>query len=122
MAWLVCQPSLPGTENSCLRALEAGPAAAMPATVRTSQKATTMRLWARTHRVSEDMATSGRGGIESVNHLYHKRFVVRNIFMNVDALRPAAAWAPRQRARVPAVVERPARRRPFRRGARAARP
>ena len=32
----------------------AGPAAAMPAIVSTIQVMTTMRLWARTQRVSED--------------------------------------------------------------------
>ena len=59
MAWksrLICsfvtQPSLPGTEIFCLRALVADPAEAIPTRVRTTQKTTTMRLWARTQRVS----------------------------------------------------------------------
>ncbi len=49
---LVTQPSLPGTENFCLSALVADPAEAMPTRVRTTQKMTTMRLCARTQRVS----------------------------------------------------------------------
>src|SRR5215207_3048846 len=54
MATLVSQPSLSGTENSGFSASVAGPAAAAPATVRTIHAATTMRLCARTQRVSVD--------------------------------------------------------------------
>src|SRR3954469_12232595 len=79
MATLACQPSLPGTENSCLSAREAGPAAAMPATVATTQKATTMRWGARTQRVSEDTATSENRSPEGFNHLYHKRLTPRKM-------------------------------------------
>ena len=60
IARLVFQPSLPGTEKRCFSALVAGPAAAIPATVRTSQKTTTVRLCERTQRVSEDMG----GGLQ----------------------------------------------------------
>src|SRR3982751_5033902 len=54
MATLVSHPSLPGTENFWSSAFEAGPAAAMPATVSTIQAMTTVRLWASTQRVSDD--------------------------------------------------------------------
>ena len=54
IATFVSQPSLLGTENSGSSASVAGPAAAMPAMVRTTQVSTTVRLCARTQRVSED--------------------------------------------------------------------
>jgi hypothetical protein len=54
MATFVSQPSLPGTENSGSSASDAGPAAAIPTTVRTIQIPTTERLLARTQRVSDD--------------------------------------------------------------------
>jgi hypothetical protein len=53
--WLVTQPSLPGTENFCFSALLAVPEEAMPTRVSTTQKMTTVRLWARTQRVSDAM-------------------------------------------------------------------
>src|SRR5918996_978262 len=54
IATLVSQPSFSGTENSWSSASEAGPAAITPAIVKTVQPRTTVRLWARTQRVSED--------------------------------------------------------------------
>ena len=50
----VSQPSLLGTENSGSSASVAGPDAATPAMVSTTQASTTVRLCARTQRVSED--------------------------------------------------------------------
>ena len=54
----------------------AGPAAAMPAIVRTIQKMTTVRLWARTQRVSEDTALPPglreRRIVPRRNNLYHE--------------------------------------------------
>ena len=55
---LVSQPSLLGTENSGSSASVAGPDAATPAIVRTTQASTTVRLCARTQRVSEDNGTT----------------------------------------------------------------
>ena len=52
ICWFVTQPSFPGTENFCLSALVAEPAEAMPISVSRTQKTTTMRLCARTQRVS----------------------------------------------------------------------
>src|SRR5687767_5531924 len=51
MSTFVSQPSLPGTENSAFSASDAGPAAAMPARVRTIQTEVTIFLWASTQRV-----------------------------------------------------------------------
>ena len=60
IAMLVSQPSLPGTENFWSRAFVAEFADAIPTSVSTSQKTATVRLCARTQRVTEDMtATSG---------------------------------------------------------------
>ena len=56
ICWFVTQPSLPGTENFCLRALVAGPAEAMPTSVRITQKMTTTRLCASTQRVMRVIA------------------------------------------------------------------
>src|SRR5215208_921515 len=58
MSTFVSQPSLFGTENSGSRASVAGPAAMRPAMVRTTQVSTTVRLCARTQRVSEDKTTT----------------------------------------------------------------
>src|SRR3954447_26280871 len=60
----VSHPSLPGTVNFWSMALLAGPAAAMPATVSTIQATATIRLCARTQRVSDDTFASpiGRSG------------------------------------------------------------
>ena len=54
IVWFVSQPSLLGTENSGSSASVAGPAATTPAMVRKIQPRTTVRLCARTQRVSED--------------------------------------------------------------------
>src|SRR3954447_26349804 len=56
IATFVSQPSLLGTENSGSSARDAGPAAAKPAIVRTTQAAATSRLWASTQRVRDDIA------------------------------------------------------------------
>jgi hypothetical protein len=58
------QPSLPGTENFWFIALLAGPDAAPPTSVSTTQKPITKRLWRRTHDVM----------LVTMNDLYHKRF------------------------------------------------
>src|ERR687886_323853 len=67
---LVSQPSLPGTVNFWFMALVAGPAAAMPAMVRTIQPRTTIRLWASTHRVSDGnfFSCNSGGEGESARH------------------------------------------------------
>ena len=77
MSTLVSQPSLLGTENSGSSAFVAGPAAAMPAIVRTIQAITTVRLWARTQRVSEDNGVTSAGcereeSFHERNNLYHE--------------------------------------------------
>ena len=54
IAWFVSHPSLLGTENFWLSAFDAGPAAAIPAIVSRIQLMTTVLLWARTQRVSDD--------------------------------------------------------------------
>jgi hypothetical protein len=64
---------LSGTENSGSSASVAGPEAAMPAIVSTIQLTATMRLWARTQRVSEDTGFTSQF-VGDGNVLYHKRF------------------------------------------------
>ena len=54
IAWFVSHPSLLGTENFWLSARLAGPAAAIPAIVSRIQLMTTIFLWAKTQRVSDD--------------------------------------------------------------------
>jgi hypothetical protein len=53
IASFVSHPSLLGTENFWSSARLAGPAAMIPATVSTIHEMTTVRLWARTQRVSD---------------------------------------------------------------------
>ena len=57
MSTLVSQPSLPGTENFWSSAFVAELTDAMPMMVRATQKSVTIRLCARTQRVSADIAT-----------------------------------------------------------------
>src|SRR5437763_14930202 len=79
MAWLVFQPSLPGTENSCLSARVAGPAAMIPAIVRTTHESVTMRLCFRTQRVREATALPPAAIQLRADNLYHKRFALDNV-------------------------------------------
>jgi len=53
IAWLVSQPSWPGTENFWSIAFVAAPAVAMPTTVRAIQKPATSLRWARIQQVKE---------------------------------------------------------------------
>jgi len=70
ICWLVSQPSRPGTENFCFSAFVAEPAEAMPTSVISTQKMTTMRLCARTQRVREAMTVPFV--VSADDDLYHK--------------------------------------------------
>src|SRR4051794_14347880 len=80
IVWLVSQPSLFGTENSGSSASVAGPEAATPAIVKRIQVTTTVFLWARTQRVSEDKVLPPAWFACELRSLQHRIVYIRNRF------------------------------------------